>query len=76
MIKSKHYVWDTQSKMWNKQKHSKLIGRLLFVAPTEGERYYLRLLLASVVGPRCFLDLLTVTSTHVQHFMNLPSDVA
>ena len=26
-----HYVWDTQSKMWKKQKQSKLIDRLAFV---------------------------------------------
>ena len=47
-------------KMWNKCKQGKLIGRLAFVAPTKGERYYLRLLLANVVGPRSFLDLLTI----------------
>ena len=37
-----------------------MIGRLAFVALSEGERYFLRLLFARVVCPCSFADLLTV----------------
>ena len=36
------------------------IRRLTYTSPVEGERYYLRLLLANVKGPISFRDLLTV----------------
>ena len=55
-----HHVWHSQSKSWNKRKQGTSIGRLAFVAPSEGERYLLRLLLARVAGPCSFADLLTV----------------
>ena len=59
---AEHHVWLAQSKSWNRRKRSKVIGRLAFVAPSEGERYYLRLLLARVVGPCSFEDLLTINN--------------
>lgn len=37
-----------------------MIGRLVYATPSEGERYYLRLLLINVRGPKSFEDLLTV----------------
>ncbi|XP_057247517.1 uncharacterized protein LOC130589903 [Beta vulgaris subsp. vulgaris] len=53
--------WDLSSKEWVKRKNKVIvIGRLTFVAPTEGERYFLRLLLLNIRGPRSFEDLLTV----------------
>ena len=57
---SEHHVWNSQSKTWTKRKRDRIIGRLTFVAPLEGERYYLRLLLAHVVGPCSFNALVTV----------------
>jgi len=36
------------------------IGRLTYASPMEGEKYYLRLLLANVRGPTSFKDLFTV----------------
>ncbi|XP_021719158.1 uncharacterized protein LOC110686858 [Chenopodium quinoa] len=34
-----------------------MVGRLTFVGPSEGERFYLRLLLLNVKSPRSFTDL-------------------
>ena len=57
---SERHVWNSQSKTWTKRKRNKIIGMLIFVAPSEGEQYYLRLLLAHLVGPCSFNALLTV----------------
>ncbi|XP_057247317.1 uncharacterized protein LOC104901443 [Beta vulgaris subsp. vulgaris] len=58
---TEHYRWDLSSKEWVKRKNKVIvIGRLTFVTPTEGEIYFLRLLLLNVRGLRSFEDLLTV----------------
>ncbi|XP_056685527.1 uncharacterized protein [Spinacia oleracea] len=55
------YRWDSGSKQWFARKNKTVvIGRLAFVAPSEGERYFLRLLLVHVPSPKSFEDLLTV----------------
>ncbi|XP_027082486.1 uncharacterized protein [Coffea arabica] len=54
------FVWKTARKRWTKRKRKRVIGRVVTVAPNEGERYYLRLLLSHVRAPTCFEDLLTV----------------
>ena len=51
-----------QSKSWHKRKWSKVISRLAFVAPSEGERYYLRLLIVGVSGLHSFAEFLTIDS--------------
>ncbi|XP_075512261.1 uncharacterized protein LOC142547728 [Primulina tabacum] len=55
-----HYVWDKRNKCWYERKKVKVIGRINGANPTEGERYYLRLLLNHVRGPTSFIYLLTV----------------
>ncbi|XP_021761012.1 uncharacterized protein LOC110725856 [Chenopodium quinoa] len=56
-----HYKWDASSKSWSKRQNKKvMIGRLTFVAPSEGERFYLRLLLLNVKSPKSFTDLRTI----------------
>ncbi|XP_021728316.1 uncharacterized protein LOC110695386 [Chenopodium quinoa] len=58
---SEHFVWTASAKTWTKREtKKKVIGRMAFVSPSEGERYYLRLLLANVRGPKSFQDLRTV----------------
>ncbi|XP_021867210.2 uncharacterized protein [Spinacia oleracea] len=55
------YRWDGASKQWLLRKNKTIVvGRLAFVAPSEGERYFLRLLLVHVPIPKSFEDLLTV----------------
>ncbi|KAK9274843.1 hypothetical protein L1049_022097 [Liquidambar formosana] len=55
-----YYVWNRNGKFWSKKKKGKVIGRVNGANPTEGERYYLRLLLNHVKGPTSFDDLLSV----------------
>ncbi|KAL6183772.1 hypothetical protein ACLB2K_045183 [Fragaria x ananassa] len=56
-----HYRWDKDTKKWVKRiRNWKVIGRIYSVSPSEGEKFYLRVLLNHVRGPKSFLDLLTV----------------
>ncbi|XP_021741311.1 uncharacterized protein LOC110707591 [Chenopodium quinoa] len=58
---SKNFVWTAATKAWTRRGNKKIaIGRMAFVAPSEGERYYLCLFLANVWGPKSFEDLRTV----------------
>ncbi|XP_027124286.1 uncharacterized protein [Coffea arabica] len=63
-----HFVWTAKYKHWTERKRRKVIGRLVSVSPTEGERYYLRLLLTHVPGPTSFDDLLTVNNKKMCSF--------
>jgi hypothetical protein len=50
-----------QSKVWHpRQRQALAIGRMVYVTPTAGERFYLRTLLMIFRGPRSFDDLKTV----------------
>jgi hypothetical protein len=51
------FVWDKTKKVWSLRKRGFAIGRMYFVPPTAGERFYLRTLLTVVCGPRSFDDL-------------------
>ena len=48
----RHMTWDTAKKKWSARKDGSALGRMYFVSPTEGERFYLRTLLTVVKGPR------------------------
>jgi hypothetical protein len=64
-------VWNKSKKAWHLEKravgrqgagrnnHVTLgtMGRMYFVQPLEGERYYLRVLLTHIAGATCFEDL-------------------
>ncbi|XP_021714951.1 uncharacterized protein LOC110682908 [Chenopodium quinoa] len=57
----KHNRWGSSAKAWFERKTKKIvIGRLAFVAPAKGERFFLRLLLINVQSPKSFNDLRTV----------------
>jgi hypothetical protein len=71
-------VWSKSKKVWHLRKravgrrgasrsnHVTLgtVGRMYFVQPLEGERYYLRVLLTQVVGATCLEDLRTTHRPH------------
>ncbi|XP_074291653.1 uncharacterized protein LOC141618442 [Silene latifolia] len=58
---AEHYRWDTGSRTWEKRRNKVIaIGILVFVAPAEGERFFLRLLLLHIRGPTSFEYLKTV----------------
>ena len=54
------FVWNYSKKKWTERKRGKMIGRIASVNPSEGERYYLRLLLLNVQASKSYDDLLTV----------------
>ncbi|GJT46020.1 helicase [Tanacetum coccineum] len=58
----KRYVWHEQLKMWKPRKQKKCIGRIVYLTPASGERYFLRMLLNVVRGPKDFDELMTVNN--------------
>ncbi|KAG5584163.1 hypothetical protein H5410_044597 [Solanum commersonii] len=55
-----HFVWSSSYKIWSHRKQHLTVGRIVTCHPTEGERYYLRLLLMNVRGPKSYEDLRTM----------------
>ncbi|PHT68797.1 hypothetical protein T459_28284 [Capsicum annuum] len=51
---SQYFVWSTTYKMWTRRHRGNVIGRIFICYPTEGERYYLRLLLMNVRCPKSY----------------------
>ncbi|XP_057760779.1 uncharacterized protein LOC130981179 [Arachis stenosperma] len=54
------FVWKTKERVWLPRKTYFVIGRIFYVLPGSGERYYLRLLLNFVKGPTSFEDIRTI----------------
>lgn len=56
-----HFTWKetNRQRQWEIRKRGFAIGRMYFVPPTAGERFYLRTLLTVVKGPTSFEDLCT-----------------
>ncbi|XP_031096970.1 uncharacterized protein LOC116001221 [Ipomoea triloba] len=63
-----YFVWNNQKKLWTQRKKKEVIGRLVTVNPTEGERYYLRLLLMNVRTPKSFDNIKTVNGNQAVTF--------
>eukprot|EP00775_Hariotina_reticulata_P000896 gene896-1219_t len=62
------FRWDASAKVWKervRQVGRPPVGRMYFVQPTAGERYYLRMLLCHVPGAKGFEHLRTVND--VEH---------
>lgn len=55
-----HFVWKTNQKHWAIRQRGFAIGRMYFVPPTAGEKFYMRTLLTVTKGPHSFEDLRTV----------------
>ena len=53
------FVWDKTEKEWSLRQRGFSLGRMYFIPPTAGERFYLRTLLTIVRGPKSFEDLRT-----------------
>ena len=58
-----HFTWDKVNRTWTPRKKGFAYGRIYFVSPTAGERYYLRMLLCTVPQPTSFANLRTVNNT-------------
>ncbi|KAJ0985328.1 hypothetical protein J5N97_003684 [Dioscorea zingiberensis] len=63
-----NYVWDEKARHWHERKNKRAVGRVVAVSASEGERYYLRLLLSHVRGPTSFNDLLMVDGNSCSSF--------
>ncbi|KAJ6439008.1 hypothetical protein O9K51_08411 [Purpureocillium lavendulum] len=57
------YVFNPNSRHWMPRQQRAAIGRLLYVPPQAGERWYLRLLLSTFPGATSFTDLRTIDGT-------------
>lgn len=57
------YRWDGGSKCWIRRTSNRTpsIGRLIYIHPTAGEAFYLRMLLSHQIGCRSFEDIRTVS---------------
>ncbi|KAL3827986.1 hypothetical protein ACJIZ3_022998 [Penstemon smallii] len=62
------FVWEPTKRNWKLRKKQLVIGRLCTVSPTEGERYFERLLLVNVRCPTSFADLMTVGDVRYDTF--------
>jgi hypothetical protein len=66
------YTWNYVGgeKFWNKRKKANMfqVGRIVQAHPTEGECYYLRILLNNVVGATSFKELRTVKDVEYHTF--------
>jgi hypothetical protein len=59
-----NHVWKIREKVWSaRQRGEKIVGRIYFVHPAAGERFFLRLLLTVVPGATFFEHLRTVDDT-------------
>ena len=60
----KHFTWEATKKIWKPRirVESDSIGRIDFVQPGEGERYFLRILLNIIKAATSFEDLRTVNN--------------
>ena len=57
------FTYNDEKKSWGIRKKGFAIGRMVYVPPNGGERFYLRTLLTVVKGPTSFAHLRTVNGT-------------
>ena len=54
------FVYNQKARSWNLRKKGNTIGRLIWVPPTTGELFYLRMMLTACKGATSFEDIRTV----------------
>lgn len=62
------FVYDKAKRTWKPRKKGFTIGRLIWVPPTTGELYYLRMMLTRVKGPTSYEDMRTVNTVVYDSF--------
>ncbi|KAI8559660.1 hypothetical protein RHMOL_Rhmol04G0190600 [Rhododendron molle] len=55
-----YFVWDRTNNVWTPRKFGFAIERMYFASPNSDEKFYLRLLLTIVKGPKSYKDLCTI----------------
>ncbi|KAI5391662.1 hypothetical protein KIW84_076464 [Lathyrus oleraceus] len=63
-----NFVYVKKKREWKPRQKGYTIGRLIWVPPTTGELYYLRLMLTHVKGPRSYNDIKTVNNVKYDTF--------
>ncbi|KAH1162123.1 hypothetical protein GYH30_000841, partial [Glycine max] len=56
------FVYNKRNRSWQPRKKGYTIGRLIWVPPTTGELFYLRMMLGSCKGPTSFEDIRTIAN--------------
>ncbi|KAM3685737.1 hypothetical protein ACB098_11G143300 [Castanea mollissima] len=56
------WVWHNRDKEWKLRKSGRCIGRIYYAHPASGERFYLRMLLNVIKGPRSFKEIRTINN--------------
>ena len=64
----KYFTWNSTEKKWNTRKKGTSIGRMYFVGPSGGERFFLRTLLTVVKGARSYEDIRSVDGNVCETF--------
>ena len=54
------FVYDARKRCWKPRKQGNTIGRLIWVPPSRGELFYMRMMLSSAKGSQCYEDIRTV----------------
>ncbi|XP_058727581.1 uncharacterized protein LOC131599128 [Vicia villosa] len=62
------FVYDKKKRTWKPRRKGFTIGRLIWVPPTTGELYYLRMMLTIVKGPKTYEDIRKVGDTQYHSF--------
>jgi hypothetical protein len=65
-----HFTWIQKDKRWAIRQRGFALGRMYFVPPNGGERFYLRTLLTVVKGPTSFKDLRTYDGVVYETFLD------
>ncbi|KAH7657562.1 DNA helicase protein [Dioscorea alata] len=56
------FTWYKKEKRWKYRMNGRSIGRIIYIHPSAGELYYLRLLLNEIKGARSYVDLRTINN--------------
>ncbi|XP_058774037.1 uncharacterized protein LOC131648280 [Vicia villosa] len=62
------FVYEKRKRLWKPRKRGFTIGHLVWVPPTTGELYYLRMMLTVAKGPTCYEDIRKVGDTQYESF--------
>ncbi|XP_021991288.1 uncharacterized protein LOC110888052 [Helianthus annuus] len=62
------YVWQEDNKVWKTRLERTAIGQIVYCNPAVGPKYYLRMLLGIVRGPRSFEEIKTVDGVVYETF--------
>jgi hypothetical protein len=62
------FVYVKKTRLWKPRKRGYTIGRLIWVPPTTGELYYLRMMLTVMKGPTCYDDIRKIGDTQYFSF--------